>query len=95
MRGKRWALPSVRLGVLLAVLAGTATGQERAVVCPANQIVVVEAREGFASEGLFTPVWVEGTLSTAAATRDLTFVDGSAPIESGYSMQATSVQPYQ
>jgi membrane-associated protease RseP (regulator of RpoE activity) len=39
MQGKRWALPSARTAALLAILAGGATAQERAVVCPANQIV--------------------------------------------------------
>ena len=40
MRGKRWTLPGARTAALLAILAGGANAQERAVVCPANHIVV-------------------------------------------------------
>lgn len=61
---------------------------------PPNQIVYVTASEAFESEGLFAPVWVTGTLSTKAANYDLSLVDGRAPISTGYSLDASNVEPY-
>lgn len=61
---------------------------------PPNQMVFVKSAEDFESEGLYSPVWVEGTLSTQGGTHDLSFVDGQAPVEAGYSMQRAKVEPY-
>ena len=61
---------------------------------PPNQMVFVTARASFEAEGLFAPVWVEGTLSTRGAAYDLTLVDGTASVDAGYALVATEVAPY-
>jgi hypothetical protein len=47
---------------------------------PLNQIVRVTMARGFESKGLFVPVWVTGTMSAGPGTRDLSLVDGAAPV---------------
>ena len=61
---------------------------------PLNQIVFVSAAKSFESEGLFSPVWVEGTISTSGGSHDLSFVDGQAAIEVGYTVDAAKIEPY-
>ena len=61
---------------------------------PPNQIVKVSSEGGFVSSDLFTPVWVEGTMKTEALEADLTFVDGSADISVGYTMEADFIELY-
>ena len=61
---------------------------------PPNQMVFVTARASFENEGLFAPVWVEGTLSTRGGAYDLTLVDGTASVDAGYALVANEVEPY-
>ena len=61
---------------------------------PPNQMVFVTARASFEAEGLFAPVWVEGTLSTRGGAYDLTLVDGTASVDAGYALEAAEVEPY-
>jgi hypothetical protein len=61
---------------------------------PLNQIVFVSAVKSFESKGLFSPVWVEGTISTSGGSHDLSFVDGQAAIEVGYTVDAAKIEPY-
>ena len=61
---------------------------------PANQIVHVKYDEGFENKGLFDPVWVIGEMSIVSSKQSLFLVDGSADISAGYSLQASSVNPY-
>ncbi len=53
---------------------------------PANQIVFVRYAEGVLLDALYQPFWIEGPLSTTAASSDIA--------EAGYSMQANRVYPY-
>jgi len=62
---------------------------------PPNQMVHVNYGEGFATAGLYQPVWVEGVIKTETMSSDLSLVDGSAEVNSGYSLQAAAVKPYQ
>ncbi len=62
---------------------------------PRNQIVFVRPAEAFESEGLFSPVWVEGELSASGGRHELSFVDGQAPIDAGYSVEGAVVEPYE
>ena len=62
---------------------------------PPNQIVFVQPAESFASDGLFTPVWVEGRLSASGGDHDLSYVDGSAAVSVGYSLEGASITPYE
>jgi uncharacterized protein len=54
---------------------------------PSNQIVYVKAKTPYSMNGMFTPVWVTGTLTTQAV---LNLVG-----DAGYTLTATKVEPYE
>ena len=64
---------------------------------PPNQIVHVKLaeNESYQSKKLFEPVWVTGVISTISTVKELYLIDGSADINTGYSMTADRVEPYQ
>lgn len=62
---------------------------------PVNQLVHVKLEQGFENEGLFMPVWVTGRIHTGLSTQEVAFSDGEASIQSGYSISATDVMPYE
>ena len=63
---------------------------------PPNQIVYVTARDGFElGEGLYTPVWVAGLMKIERSDSNLSLVDGSSEIPSAYTLEASSVTPYE
>jgi len=53
---------------------------------PPNQIIHVKYKEGFTLRALYDPVWIEGKLVIERTENDIG--------ESSYSIQATSVEPY-
>ncbi|MGI9416084.1 MAG: DUF3299 domain-containing protein [Hyphomicrobiales bacterium] len=61
---------------------------------PPNQIVYVQTDSPFESEGLFAAVWVTGQMSVGMGTKALTLLDGTSGVDFGYSLSATSVEPY-
>lgn len=63
---------------------------------PPNQIVHVKLtdNQSYQSKKLFEPVWVTGVMSTTSTIQELYLVDGSANIDTGYSMAATRVESY-
>ncbi|HWA12791.1 MAG TPA: DUF3299 domain-containing protein [Burkholderiales bacterium] len=61
---------------------------------PPNQIVHVRPDKPVANLQVFAPIWVTGKMSTTAAKKSLSLVDGAADIDVGYAMQASSVEPY-
>ena len=61
---------------------------------PPNQIVHVRSRKGFQLSQLYMPVWVTGLMTTESSTQDLTYVDGTAPIDAGYRLMAEGIEPY-
>ena len=62
---------------------------------PANQIIHVKADEAFSAQGLFTPVWVTGKLSTDGSKQSVGLSDGSSTFEVGYLLKASSVEIYE
>jgi hypothetical protein len=62
---------------------------------PANQMVHVKVDEGFASEGLFAPVWVTGQIKTAMSTQSISLNDGTTEVEAGYQIRASDIVPYE
>ncbi len=54
---------------------------------PPNQLVFVTSKNPVPSEGLFEPVWVEGTFGTNEITTELA--------EVGYRIEADEVEPYE
>ncbi|MCE8523575.1 DUF3299 domain-containing protein [Ruegeria pomeroyi] len=61
---------------------------------PANQIVHVVYPEGIEVSGLFTPVWITGTMVAQSSVQTVGYVDGQAPISVSYSMQPLLVEDY-
>jgi hypothetical protein len=61
---------------------------------PPNQIVHVKPEKPVANLQVFAPIWVTGKLSTTAAKKSLSLVDGAADIDVGYALKASSVEPY-
>ncbi len=61
---------------------------------PPNQIVYVRLKQPYEPSGLYDAVWVEGQLFTERLTSRLSFVDGEAPIQSGYRLQGVSIEPF-
>lgn len=61
---------------------------------PANQIVHVVYPEGIEVNGLFTPVWITGTMVAQSSVQDVGYVDGQAPVSVSYSMQPVLVEEY-
>jgi len=63
-------------------------------VPPANQIVRVKFERGFEVDGRFTPVWVQGRMSTQIGKSELFLMDGTASIPSSYTLEAGSIETY-
>lgn len=62
---------------------------------PANQMVFVTLADEYRVRTLYEPVWVSGRMGIQAATRSLSYVDGEAPIETGYTLEGLLVEPYE
>ena len=63
---------------------------------PPNQIVHVTTPTPFPSDGgLYTAVWVNGTIRSEKSNTNLSFVDGASDVPSGYKIDADSVKPYE
>jgi len=61
---------------------------------PPNQIVHVKVDKPYEIKRTFEPVWVTGRMSAGANTQSIYIVDGSAEVDSSYSIQASQVDPY-
>lgn len=61
---------------------------------PANQIVYVVYPEGIEVNGLFTPVWITGTMIGQSSVQDVGYVDGQAPVSVSYLMRPILVEAY-
>jgi len=63
-------------------------------VPPANQIVLVTFAQGIEVDGQFTPVWVQGKMSTEIGTTKLYLMDGNADIPRSYTLDADAIELY-
>ena len=61
---------------------------------PPNQIVHVKPEKPVEMFGVYAPVWVTGKMSTGALTKTLSLIDGASDINVGYSLKASTVEPY-
>lgn len=61
---------------------------------PPNQMVHVTFAEGFETQGLYTPVWVEGTMAVGGGETELFLKDGNAGVSFGYRINAVDVANY-
>lgn len=62
---------------------------------PPNQLIVVELTEPYKVSDIFEPVWITGRLAAKQATESLSYVDGTADIETGYSLTNGVIKPYE
>ncbi|MGF1771574.1 DUF3299 domain-containing protein [Vibrio wakamikoensis] len=62
---------------------------------PANQMVVVSFPQGVQFRGLYTPVWVEGTLAQQTNSSNIELSDGATDVTTAYTMEAQSVEVYE
>lgn len=62
---------------------------------PPNQMVYVSSSVGIETNGLYDPVWVEGTISTTGKNSEWTAFDGILDITAGYTMKADEIEPYE
>lgn len=62
---------------------------------PPNQIVYVKATEPWEVRSQWEPVYVEGTMAVGDVTKGLYFIDGSADIHIGYTLNDTKVTPFE
>ena len=63
-------------------------------VPPANQIVLVKFTQGIEVDGQFTPVWVQGKMSTQIGTTKLYLIEGNADIPRSYTLEADAIELY-
>lgn len=61
---------------------------------PANQMIHVTYPQGFEISGLYTPVWISGTLQADFRTEKVVYADGQANVEVSYVMRADVVEKY-
>ena len=62
---------------------------------PPNQMVFVRLERPRVMTGLFEPVWITGRMSVETSTKALFFVDGRASLETGYTLSARKIEPYE
>lgn len=61
---------------------------------PPNQMIYLKSDEAYKIKDMFEPVTVSGRLKVEAVSKKLSLVDGSEVVDSGYKMQAQSIEPY-
>lgn len=61
---------------------------------PLNQMVFVHLNQSYAAKTLYEPVWVTGRMTAKSATKALTWVDGTANVQAGYTLAGVRVEPY-
>ena len=62
---------------------------------PANQIVYVTMEDAYMSTDLFEPVWITGRMIIKATNQLLTYVDGTAGIDTAYTLKGKKIEPYE
>ena len=62
---------------------------------PANQIVYVTLKDAYTSTNLYEPVWITGRMTIKTTNQSLTYVDGTAGIDTAYSLKGEKVEPYE
>ena len=62
---------------------------------PPNQMVFVRLNQTFHADDLYTPVWVTGRMTVKRLSKELSYVDGQSDVAVGYSLDGTTVEPYE
>ena len=61
---------------------------------PINQTVFVSLNKSYKTKSLYEPVWITGRLKVKTTNKSLSYVDGSAVVESGYALEGIKIEPY-
>ena len=62
---------------------------------PVNQTVYVRLSKAHTFNDLYEPVWITGRITIMATSQKLFLVDGSADIDTGYTLEGVRIEPYQ
>lgn len=62
---------------------------------PPNQIVYVRLNQSYKADDLYDPVWITGRMRVEATNKSLYYVDGSAGIDTAYTLEGVKVEPYE
>jgi len=62
---------------------------------PPNQVIYLKSSTPFVATSLFEGVMITGTMRVQSEKKDLSFVDGSSEVASGYLLEGESIVPYQ
>lgn len=62
---------------------------------PPNQVIYLKSTAPYAPAALFEGVMITGTMRVQSERKDLSFVDGSSEVASGYVLEGEHIEPYQ
>ena len=62
---------------------------------PPNQMVFVRLNQTFNADDLYMPVWVTGRMTVKSSSKELSYVDGESNVDVGYSLEGSTVEPYE
>ena len=62
---------------------------------PANQTVYVSLKDAHILKNIYEPVWVTGRLSIQPTNQSLSLVDGSAGVDTAYTLEGLKIEPYE
>ena len=62
---------------------------------PANQTVYVSLKNAHILKNIYEPVWVTGRLSIQPTNQSLSLVDGSAGVDTAYTLEGLKIEPYE
>jgi hypothetical protein len=61
---------------------------------PPNQVIYVKSSKPYMPRDLFEGVLITGTMKVQSAKKDLSFIDGSSDVDSGYVLEGEKIEPY-
>ena len=61
---------------------------------PANQTLYVKLNQSYKADDLYEPVWITGRMKVRATNKSLNFVDGTAGVDTAYTVEEVIVTPY-
>lgn len=62
---------------------------------PPNQVIYIKSSAPYAPKAVFDAVMVTGTMRVQSEKKELSFVDGSDGVASGYLLEGESIEPYE
>ena len=62
---------------------------------PANQTLYVKLNQSYVASNLYEPVWISGRMKVTATQKALMFIDGTAGIDTAYTIEDVTVAPYE